>query len=173
MRRALAVAFAGAAFVLAVYGAYLGYVCGVRSSSESCTSAQECLAESECVSRIHPLLPGYAVAAVVALAFAWRREPFVPLLLGVVGGAVGTLAGFGLGAWGLGIALLLVASGVALAPRDPAAWAAPVATLAPVPMLFLVMFTASLAAVWIACFLPTAAWLAFVALRRRSVGIAP
>lgn len=173
VRRALALTFAGAALALALYGAYLGYVCGVRSVSEGCVSAEECLAKSECISRIHPLLPGYAIAAIAASVFAWRREPFVPLLLGVVGGAIGTLAGFGLGAWGIGIALLLVACGIALAPRDPLAWTAALAALAPLPMLFLVMFTASLAAVWIACFLPTVAWLVFVALRRRTVAVAP
>lgn len=173
MRRALALAFAGIALALAVYAAYTGHVCGARRVSEGCTSAEECLAKSECVSRVHPLLPGYAAAAIAGLVLAWRREPFVLLLLGVAGGALGTIAGFGLGVWGIAIALLLVASGVALAPREPVAWAALVAALAPIPMLFLVMFTASLVLVWIALFLPFVAWLAFAAMRRQVVTRAP
>lgn len=173
MRRFLAVTLAGLGLALALYAAYTGYVCGVRSVSEGCTSTEECFAESECHPRIHPFLPAYALAALASIVFAWRDEAFLPLLLGVAGGAFGTLAVFSVGAWGLGISLLLVGAGIALAPREPVAWAALAAALLPIPMLLLVMFTASLAAVWVAVMIPLALWLAFAAFRwrRQIVGV--
>lgn len=168
-RRLLPVGLALAALVATAALVGVGLRCGIRSVSESCFTAEECEAASECKPYVHPFAYLYAGLSVVALVGAFRRTPTAGLAAGVVGMPFGALAGFSLGLWGLGMGVLLAASGWAVGPRaDHArrdrllAWSAAPALLLPLPLLFVLAVVAppSLALLWVVVLAPSAAWLA-------------
>ncbi|HVM45763.1 MAG TPA: hypothetical protein VM582_07480, partial [Candidatus Thermoplasmatota archaeon] len=88
----------------------------------------------------------------------------LPLALAVVGAGVGAVFGLSLGAWGVAVAALLAAAGLALR-RDALAWAALAAVLLPFAAVLAVVAAApaSHALFYAAALGPALSWLALAA----------
>lgn len=171
MRRAVAVGLALVALLATAALVAAGLRCGMVRAS-ACGTPEECDAEAECVSRVHPVALPLAALALVGGAGAWRSLPGVPLGAGVVAAGAGTLFGLSLGFWGIGVGALLVAAGVAT-PGPPAwarvertlRWTAVVAATLP-PVLMVALLAAgppSVALAWLVTLGPVLAWFGVLA----------
>lgn len=116
-RRHVAVGLALGAVAVALVFAYQTYVCGMRSVSETCTSAEECEAKSECVSRLHPMALPYTLLGIAAVALAWTRLAYPLIVAGVVGVLLGIAFGLSMGLVGIGVGALVLSAGVVVLPR--------------------------------------------------------
>lgn len=136
--KALGVCLAALACLVAAAGIVQGLRCGIMSGSSRCTPTGCTAYTQRCVSYVHPFLPPLLVAGLIGIITAWRRMPLATITLGVVAAFPSTLSGLSLGFWGIGVAWLLVAAGLAIArPPHAFAYAGLAAAIAPYPLFMI------------------------------------
>lgn len=121
MRRRLAVALCLLGVALAMTFAYQTWRCGMRSVSETCTSAEDCEARSSCVSHLHPMALPYTLLGMAGAALAWRGLAGPLIVSGIVGLAIGVAFGLSMGFVGIGVGALVLAAGLLVMRRGDGA----------------------------------------------------
>jgi hypothetical protein len=118
-RLAVALGLASASFLLAVAFAIVMGACGAMEQGSS-TDPDVGSYGPRCVSVFHPFAPVWAAFALLGLASLWWWRAWPVVVLGSVSLALGVLAGFSAGFYGLGCGALLLAAGLVARPRRSA-----------------------------------------------------
>lgn len=121
-RRAIALGLAFLSFLLAGAFGVLTAVCGGMEEGESTNveTGETTSYGPRCVSAFYPLVPVWAALALLGMASIWFDRPWPVVILGAIGLALGVVAGFSAGFFGIGCGALLLAAGlVGRQPRRP------------------------------------------------------
>ena len=120
-RRAVAIGLALASLGLAVTFGVMMAACGAMEQGSSWDAATNRTVSygPRCVPVFYPLAPVWAVAAVGGAAGLWRGLAWPAIALGAAGTALGVVAGFSAGFFGIGCGALLLAAGLVGRRRAP------------------------------------------------------